>query len=658
MWTRRLIKEEARRKMRIVLASATSSDDENELPYISSISNDDIPTCSLVESHEITECHESDVQSSIGSDEANSSDFVSSSSETNENFIDELRQWAIEDNVGHNSLKNLLRILQNLRKYGLQVPLHPRTLLKSFETRRPLKNVSPGHYYHFGLRRPVEQLCDILGLHNTEIFLDINIDGVSLFRSSCTSYWVILASARCIKNSEYVVGLYYGPSKPADVYEFLEDVITDLKELARSPTINENQSVKAKLGLICCDRPARSYVKCIKSHNGYYGCDRCTIKGDWQGTLCFTEINCERRSDISFRARTQREHHKGISPFEALENVDMVNDFPQDCMHVVCCGVTMRILDYLRSGPNTCRLSTNDMKKFDCVMASLRHSVPQDFSRKPRSLQHLKLWKATELYLLTVYLSFIIFPKLFPANSAVLETLMTYCTTVFLMCSNHVVLHEELQTFLCRLNDLFPRVFTKSFCTYNVHAIVHLSEDYFRIGNIMSFSVFRFENFLRFLKKTVRSPYLPLQQAINRIHEGGQFLGHLSYSNSEEQKLKHGFVSNGQMRYRTLIFNSTILKSKSKDGYVLTKCGKVIKIAYFYRNVNRENQIFFCGRALRSLSNMFTSPIDSGRLCIFKAQNLEYASSCFNVRNIKLKMMVHHDGHFFCLPILHTYMSV
>ena len=53
-----------------------------------------------------------------------------------------------------------------------------------------------------------------------------------------------------------------------------------------------------------CDAPARAYVKQIKGHSGYYGCDKCTQSGDYAGKVIFPKTDAPLRTDTSFDEMT------------------------------------------------------------------------------------------------------------------------------------------------------------------------------------------------------------------------------------------------------------------------------------------------------------------------------------------------------------------
>ena len=90
--------------------------------------------------------------------------------------------------------------------------------------------------------------------------------------------------------------------------------------------------------------------------------------------------NIQLRTDTSFRNQVQDEHHHGNSPFTDLP-IAMINTFLVDYMHQACLGVMRRLLLLWIRKPN----------------------IPQMFARKPRRLDVIDRWKATELRQFMLY---------------------------------------------------------------------------------------------------------------------------------------------------------------------------------------------------------------------------------------------------------------
>ncbi|CAM4573266.1 unnamed protein product [Leuciscus chuanchicus] len=109
-----------------------------------------------------------------------------------------------------------------------------------------------------------------------------------------------------------------------------------------------------------CDAPARAFIKGIKSHTGYYGCDKCQQKGSYvKHRMTFPENDASCRTDEAFRLGLDEEHHLTHCPLLETD-IDMVTGFPHDYMHLVCLGVVRRLTDLWCGavGPLRTRLSS------------------------------------------------------------------------------------------------------------------------------------------------------------------------------------------------------------------------------------------------------------------------------------------------------------
>lgn len=78
---------------------------------------------------------------------------------------------------------------------------------------------------------------------------------------------------------------------------------------------------------------------------GYSSCTKCITEGDLRrNKVCFPEINTPLRTDRDFRLKTDENFHIGTSIVEDIPNFDLINNIPLDYMHLVCLGVTRRLL--------------------------------------------------------------------------------------------------------------------------------------------------------------------------------------------------------------------------------------------------------------------------------------------------------------------------
>ena len=258
----------------------------------------------------------------------------------------ELKHWAIKHNITHLALGELLPVLQ---KYHSSLPKDPRTLLSTGRL-DGIKNIDGGQYYHFGIRAGIVAtfMCNHSIFHSSQKFhLQVNIDGLPIFKSSNTQLWPILGllvnlPQSHLKAEPFVIGLFSGKEKPKNPEEFLCDFVDDMSDIESNGLEYQGQLHKVFVSAIICDAPARAYVKQVKSHSGYYGCEKCTFRGVYAGKMTFPKLNAPLRTDLSFTSRLDNNHHIGPNPLSRLSNLGMVSRFPLDYMHLVACVLDER----------------------------------------------------------------------------------------------------------------------------------------------------------------------------------------------------------------------------------------------------------------------------------------------------------------------------
>lgn len=228
--------------------------------------------------------------------------------------------------------------------------------------------------------------------------LQLNIDGLPLFDSSSVQFWPILGILQNCTTRPVLIALFCGDSKPKSSTEYLGAPVSELKGLCEGFVIGA-KTFCLNVSSVICDAPARAYVKAIKSHTGYAGCDKCVQPGVYlQHRMTFPDTHAALRTDEDFKNGKDEDHHVGHSPLSEL-NIDMVSCFPHDYMHLVCLGVVRRLLDLWMgsNGPKRCRLSADQSRIISDRLTSLKTFIPKEFARKPRSLTERLRWKATEL---------------------------------------------------------------------------------------------------------------------------------------------------------------------------------------------------------------------------------------------------------------------
>lgn len=72
--------------------------------------------------------------------------------------------------------------------------------------------------------------------------------------------------------------------------------------------------------------------------------------------ICFPEINASKRTDENFRMQTDDSYHISRTLLQKIPDLDFVKDFVLDYMHLVCLGVTRKLLNLWINGNIKCHL--------------------------------------------------------------------------------------------------------------------------------------------------------------------------------------------------------------------------------------------------------------------------------------------------------------
>jgi len=125
-------------------------------------------------------------------------------------FLEELRLWAIKHKISFVALVDLLRFLI---MYVIQLSFLPKDLRTLLRTPRNtnIVELAGGSYWHYGLNNIIENLkkeYTKLKVVVNEFQLILNVDGLSLSKSSKSTFWPILVSDKILENV-YMVGCYY-----------------------------------------------------------------------------------------------------------------------------------------------------------------------------------------------------------------------------------------------------------------------------------------------------------------------------------------------------------------------------------------------------------------------------------------------------------------
>jgi hypothetical protein len=573
-----------------------------------------------------------------------------------------LRGWAIENNVKKSIVTKLLK---GLHTWHDELPLDARTLLKTPRD-VPITEMGNGKYCNFGVETTILKcLKDFSLQEHDRITLQFNIDGLPLFKSSSIQFWPILCRIEQAKvRKPFAVAIFCGSSKPP-VEDFLHDFVIELANLRENGLLIQGKLVSVEVSLFCCDTPAKAFLKCTKSFNGFSGCDNCTQRGEYKGRLVYPEINAPLRTDVAFDEMADAEHHKKKSPLAGL-GIGLVSTFPLDYMHLVCLGVMRRLLVAWTDRSSPQRLPLKSINVLSSSLLNAQEHWPTEFSRKPRSLSELDRWKATEfrqfvLYLGPVYLKDILSKNLY-------DHFMLFSCAISILVSKNLFMscNTEANTLLRLFVSQAKNMYGIQFLVYNVHNLVHLSSHALRFGPLDAFSAFPFENYLGSLKRMLKKTSAPLQQVVNRIKErelcGQRFittdnLNEEIFSVVESSKLPRANwpadSMDGAIYYGKVSGPLFRLSAHTRDCGVLLINGAVLKVCSFYKDFG--DNIFVVGHLFCIKADFFIYPCKSSELSIFKVKSLSNNYHCYPIANIASKcLLLPQKDYFVCLPFRHS----
>lgn len=471
-----------------------------------------------------------DMDDWLFSDEFDYYRVASSESDTNSSLDDDeisdddlprlLADWAISFEIPNNAFGSLLGLLHT---YHPSLPVDPRTILHTPRNTVVKQLSDGGSYKHIGIRHNLT--CILVGrefeahVNDECLTVQINIDGLPIFKSSGLQLWPILGILKGTSDSKpFTIGVYAGNKKPGNLSEFLDEFIKEASDLKSSGIEICGHQFRFEIHSFVCDAPARSLLKGTKGHTAYHGCERCTQRGEWKNKMTYPETDAPLRTDLSFKELLDNGHHRHKSPLDIL-GVGLVTGFCLDYMHLVCLGIVRRLILLWMRGPLPSRLSASMLGQISEHLVQLRCLIPSEFARKPRSLYEIDRWKATELRQFLLYTGPVVLLHVLEDHMYehfMLLSVGMYCCLNANLCEYYADYAQILFTSFVQQG---LKIYGQEFVVYNVHSLIHILDDVRLFGALDNISSFPFENHLRSLKKSIRRPGMPLQQIVRRLTE-------------------------------------------------------------------------------------------------------------------------------------------
>ncbi|KAL2083702.1 hypothetical protein ACEWY4_021475 [Coilia grayii] len=567
-----------------------------------------------------------------------------------------LCDWALRNYVPQNTLSDLLGVLRELHP---NLPKQARTLLQTARIAANVKNIKGGEYVHFGILTYFQAIPAYV-LHNVSetIGLQINVDGLPLYKSSALQLWPILGKVP-FEKEPFVIGMFCGKTKPLDLDEFLYDFVEEVAKLENGFEV-AGKTFTLKIDCFICDSPARSFLKNTKGHNGYFGCERCTQEGVYvKNHMTFPEKTAVLRTDDQFLNKEDEDHHKGNSPLTQI-NVAMVTMFILDYMHLVCLGVTRKLIRFWMKGDLCCRLGSQAVKAISARLVQLTEHIPVEFQRKPRSLSEIDRWKATEYRQFLLYTGPIVLQDIL--SSSQYKNFMNLSIAMYLMLSPALCKYycDFADTLMTHFLNEFEQLYGADEIVYNVHNLSHLADDVRRYGALDGISAFPFENYMRKLKKICRKPQFVLQQIHRHITLERAFVTPKKNKNPDKTILKIKHTCGPTIatlphctQYKKAIFELFCVATTVGNNCVMVQgnLGLVQNILCDERT--DTNYIIF--RRFLKLDSLHSSPLDSKDIGFYKASNLESTNHVHLLSDITKKyVLIPMTSEWAAIPLLHS----
>lgn len=184
-----------------------------------------------------------------------------------------------------------------------------------------------------------------------------------------------------------MVGLYHGKDKnPKSSNDFLSDFINEIRDMTINGIFYDGKTYGFKIKGFSVDCPAKSFMLCVKGHGVYSSCTKCMTEGEYvENRICFPDSIARLRTDEQFANQEDEEYHISETSLLEIPNLGLVTCVPFDYQHLICLGVTKKLLNLWLTDSLQVRLS---FKKHEAISTDIKKYilpyVPLEFQRKPR----------------------------------------------------------------------------------------------------------------------------------------------------------------------------------------------------------------------------------------------------------------------------------
>ncbi|XP_067210357.1 uncharacterized protein [Linepithema humile] len=396
--------------------------------------------------------------------------------------------------------------------------------------------------------------------------------------------------------------------------------------------------IPLRLRCFIADAPARAFILNHYSHVSRHPCSKCKVSGTRiRGRYVFNGVNHRLRTDDEYIRCSDEEHHKeGSSPLSNLP-LGMVSQIPFEYMHLVCLGMMKKLLSAWISGKYSrlSKLSSASISLISARLNTFKKYCPSDFVRHLRPLNMYSKYKATEFRQFLLYTGPVVTYGILEAQ--IYKHFLLLHASIRILVSNspsnlHLKFAElALQKFVFRCENLYGSIFN----SYNVHGLLHLTNDVKQLGNLDSFSAFPYESNMSIFRKHFRKPGQPLQQFCHRMAEIEAHGTNVNYETESSINVSIHHNSAGDCpQYRKITFNRLSLGVDMRNNCCLLKDGTICIICDI---VMDNNSYLLVVKRFQRIEYFYDVGILSSALHIYKCSTLNSEVSHIHLDEVNAK---------------------
>lgn len=327
----------------------------------------------------------------------------------------------------------------------------------------------------------------------------------------------------------------------------------------------------------------------------------------------------------------------------------MVKQFPMDYMHVVLLGIMRMLLKaWSKEKKKPYSISSKKLRYLNTRLITTRNDVPYEFNRKPRSIQELDRWKATELRMFLLYTGPIVLKGLLDTERY--NHFLSLSFGINMLLQNKMEYISEAEVLLLDFVEKIQILYNESFLSYNVHCLTHLATDCRNFGSLNKFSAFKYENYLQELKRKLKKSSQFASQTYKRSVEKSN-LEKINTKGTENVVL--GNLKDGSYTSIQITSNKQATKYFSlqhPNNYYFSN-NKIFKIKYI-KQVQQDYIVY--GYPLKIVKSLTPSTDISVNL-IFNANNIEFEElqSEHNILDIRKVFKMKLSNELYFAPLIH-----